>query len=880
MRSVSVRLEDLKTMILNLGFAGENEHTRVTVDCKKMYDQYPSASASLTVQPPEGEAYPAIIERDGDYVIWDVTDSDLVAEGSGEMQLSFTQEPHLAKSYTGRFKVGRSLLPTGSAPAGIDDFLTRAGAAVTAIPETINSALAAAKASGEFDGPQGPAGQDGADGQDGFSPVVAVSAITGGHQVSVTDAEGTETFDVMDGVDGVDGQDGAPGQDGVDGVTPEISIGTVTSGSTPAASMDNTDPAHPVLSLTLQKGDKGDTGDAAPAEQVVPAVNAYLASVITNPDSPPLDRTLSAAQAAAPADMVGDLKSAITQHEPAYLTVASDNITEKTSYFISGSVGNTASETANVLWNIMSMTVSAGQKYRVSAQFYSAITGVYFLDDSNKIIEKQGSESSDTLHTLDVTVPANAVKMSINDKKSAGFSVKSIITPVINDDRIIIGNTPISELLHDVIGQLVGVNKYSIGTGKMKNVVSLYGSQNGTVKYESLLYDNASFKTVTDDISPVQIDAGYVGANHGYNLVYEAVKSSHGLTESDIGKTCTIDGETWVLIKIKSATTFVVGCLDGESAYGLKPVTTPPTTFNFGTSITVTSISRQQLRPSVNNINIAVVNNTDKVFEIAESYDIIDLASGVDYIIDNVGTNTNNTIVEKAGPAITIRNLYTFFANGACVVTHNYKAIKDTITIAYWGGTQSESFTNNGDYFSVPMTENGTLSAAGQYVTFGRSTWDDSTKPPIVYCQTNAAPNNATKMMVQGVLMDNRNAALYSAAGFIYTTSKMYPYSIQPAVAPATNTTYNFVTFRLPIYAAEMNDNFTFCQWCKVRNDYYFFCFSKGAASDSIIVPAELCGRKIETVMAENASVLNELVAKVIDVVATGESYLLLKLTN
>ena len=123
MRTVSARLDDLKNMVINLGFAGENEHTRVIIDCKKMYDQYPSASASLSVQPPEGEAYPAVIERDGDFVIWDVTDSDLIAEGSGEFQLSFTEEPHLAKSYIGRFKVGRSIIPTGDVPTGLDDFI-------------------------------------------------------------------------------------------------------------------------------------------------------------------------------------------------------------------------------------------------------------------------------------------------------------------------------------------------------------------------------------------------------------------------------------------------------------------------------------------------------------------------------------------------------------------------------------------------------------------------------------------------------------------------------------------------------------------------------------------------------------------------------------
>ena len=126
MRSVTVRLEDLKTIILNLGHAGENEHTRVTVDCRKMFEQYPAASASLTVQPPYGEAYPAVIERDGDFVIWDVTDSDLISVGHGEMQLSFTEEPHLAKSYIGKFKVERSIIPMGDAPEPVQNWIDQA----------------------------------------------------------------------------------------------------------------------------------------------------------------------------------------------------------------------------------------------------------------------------------------------------------------------------------------------------------------------------------------------------------------------------------------------------------------------------------------------------------------------------------------------------------------------------------------------------------------------------------------------------------------------------------------------------------------------------------------------------------------------------------
>ena len=55
-----------------------------------------------------------------------------------------------------------------------------------------------------------------------------------------------------------------------------------------------------------------DLGKVTPSdEQVQAAANTYQESVINNPDSPPLDRSLSSAVSAAPADMVGDLKSAL-----------------------------------------------------------------------------------------------------------------------------------------------------------------------------------------------------------------------------------------------------------------------------------------------------------------------------------------------------------------------------------------------------------------------------------------------------------------------------------------------------------------------------------------------------------------------------------------
>ena len=50
-------------------------------------------------------------------------------------------------------------------------------------------------------------GGSGGGGGDGFSPIVEVEEIEGGHRVTITDVEGTESFDVLNGVDGKDGND-------------------------------------------------------------------------------------------------------------------------------------------------------------------------------------------------------------------------------------------------------------------------------------------------------------------------------------------------------------------------------------------------------------------------------------------------------------------------------------------------------------------------------------------------------------------------------------------------------------------------------------------------------------------------------------------------
>lgn len=87
-------------------------------------------------------------------------------------------------------------------------------------------------------GPPGPAG---------FSPIATVSKTGNVTTISITDEQGTTTAQVTDGTDGANGQNNT------------LTIGTVSSGVTPSATITGESPEQ-VLNLVLPKGDQGESG--------------------------------------------------------------------------------------------------------------------------------------------------------------------------------------------------------------------------------------------------------------------------------------------------------------------------------------------------------------------------------------------------------------------------------------------------------------------------------------------------------------------------------------------------------------------------------------------------------------------------------------------
>ena len=223
MKTISYKLKDLdqkeKKVTLKLGYVGENEHVQIRIDCAEIWKDYPAAVASLAVEPPEGDKYPAIVTRDGDVVCWTVKDSDLVNDGYGRIQLTFTEGSEIQKTVICRTKVDESIVGSGTAPDPIADFVAEANEALAELEaaEVHGPVIGEdgywytwSKDAGEYvktdtkaqgeDGQQGPAGKDGADGapgQDGHTPVKGTDYWTQQDQADIVAAAALETVSAV-----------------------------------------------------------------------------------------------------------------------------------------------------------------------------------------------------------------------------------------------------------------------------------------------------------------------------------------------------------------------------------------------------------------------------------------------------------------------------------------------------------------------------------------------------------------------------------------------------------------------------------------------------------------------------------------------------------
>ena len=145
-----------------IGHQGENKARQICVDISAWIDIYgPDGTVDLIYQRPGDSApYPVPVERDGNSVLWTITDTDTENAGAGRAELRYSIGDTLVKSATSIINVSHSMGVPGAVPdppaqSWLDQVLEAARRAEAAADRAENSG---GSGGGSSDSSQNPAG--------------------------------------------------------------------------------------------------------------------------------------------------------------------------------------------------------------------------------------------------------------------------------------------------------------------------------------------------------------------------------------------------------------------------------------------------------------------------------------------------------------------------------------------------------------------------------------------------------------------------------------------------------------------------------------------------------------------------------------------------
>lgn len=149
--TISLSAENFGRVAIDIGRVAENQAVQVRVDLSKFLLQEPKATASLAVESPSGERYPAITRMEGQALIWDVAAADVASAGMGKVQLNVLgPNGEVLKSAVAATRIGGSIVGDGQAPDPVqnwvDDAANKLGSAVQAGKEAEKAASKATAA--------------------------------------------------------------------------------------------------------------------------------------------------------------------------------------------------------------------------------------------------------------------------------------------------------------------------------------------------------------------------------------------------------------------------------------------------------------------------------------------------------------------------------------------------------------------------------------------------------------------------------------------------------------------------------------------------------------------------------------------------------------
>lgn len=406
-----------------------------------------------------------------------------------------------------------------------------------------------------------------------------------------------------------------------------------------------------------------------------------------------------------------------------------------------------------------------------------------------------------------------------------------------------------------------------------------------------------TFKAVADDVSPVYVNSAfsYLGANHGNSSVQRVTFSSaHGLSEKNIGEYWTdASNKTFLIFRIiDSLNINVVRWLPSSPDVFLYELpstylTNGRSTYNISSAVYVVDV------PCCNGVEVKVFDEkgkeiTDdgiycgKSFQVRERYNIISVQGIVNYLVGNVGNNTNTSCYSDdiKDYFCEIENIYEFKGEKGSL-TYYRDIYADKAGKYEIAGITSGKI---GEYYSVPCSTASAITHQGssENVLVNASNYTNADYPPASFYQYSGSngtrgTNIGYNVAFGSAKAETRKNAVEYAINYYMQTYKMYPALSRTNVAAgASISTVAYQTF-----FDNYDSDIPAVTWYYVGDDIYLNVNCQATVDKNIELPSYMIGKKVTVVKTDGSiSIGTDFVnAKGLRIKANGYGFATLKLS-
>lgn len=606
------------------------------------------------------------------------------------------------------------------------------------------------------------------------------------------------------------------------------------------------------------------------------------------------------------------------------LTEEVSNINKKFQYHIGGFLANRYYNNAGTtqtyngwakspkmkLLDEIELVADGNNVYNVLAYNESTVLGSYTPSANTKIIKKSDVISRyPTATHIGLNIRANTTSTALDSDVVAGWYVKDNFT---YDEKIskmqagVAQNADEIEMLKEQIG--VGVNGtfhyvatanstsyITSGTKKLNFKVARSSTpfgDNPCFNFQSYMVNNTSVHACSDDITPMQYNNTYIGANHGDSDVRRLVCSSpHGKTYADIGSIWLKGGKEFTIVGIEDEYKLYMLGENTKEYPKFQFETVIPGTFTHSSGATHTdnivasSYESTQLKPAYKMVDKTIYVDGKKVtesgdydfkkLEICEAYDVMNVASLLQAIQQAVGTFESNPVFnELPGVEYVARHtlVYTFFGADLCFVNTNFTFFQD-VDFSFASFVMNVIVLGNNLKMYIPKAlpvggldfrTIANYTSLSNEINITSQYWENPLLPPDRWVQFSDSIGFAAGMLFDyGVGGEARKDYIANAFN-LYTSRKCYPHGVDGSkIMPHSGDSFCAVAFRRYFPKSEINvGGVICCNTFEYDNKFYIYADYNAAGIYEIDIPSKFLGKTINVFeKSDNVTLLTKLSA-------------------